>query len=403
MHIVYVGYPGFPTGHAQVERQKLIAKGLKNCGCDVTVISRYGICTRNEPVPISASGHFEGIGYRYASGIPYRPTNFLKRNFYKTQGLLMELYLVLKYKFSGDLDAVLITTNSFYNVILYSLLAYLCRVPSVLDNVEYCSSIKVNSIWLKLDYKLYDLFAYRLVTKVMCISDFLQNIVREGSPHKPVLKVPTIVDYSKFKQSSHSREAYFLFCGSAVYFEVIDFIIEAFEKLDQDRVKLYLVSNGNQEQMQRIKDRIAQSPQQESIKTYSDLKYKRLIQLYMGSKALLIPLLDRDQDKARFPHKVGEYCASGRVIISTEIGEMATYFKDQESALLAESPDPVFFARKMQFVIDYPERAEELARNSYLIGKLNFDNIRLGEKIFQFLTEKENCPTHVTHRFQPIK
>lgn len=398
MHIVYVGYPGFPTGHAQVERQKLIAKGVMNCGCNVTVISRYGILDEEEQNFSSGTGKFEGIRYIFASGIPYRPSSFLKRNLYKVQGLLKELYLILKYRYSGNLDAVLITTNSFYNVILYSILAYICRVPCVLDNVEYCSSIKVDSVWLKIDYKLYDKFAYKLVTKVICISDFLYKIVKEGSPNKSVLKIPTIVDYSKFNQSSHSQEAYFLFCGSAVYFEIIDFIIEAYEKLNQDCYKLYLVSNGNFVQMQCIRERIARSPLQDSIRLYSGLSYTRLVQLYMGSKALLIPLLDREQDKARFPHKIGEYCAAGKVIISTKVGEMTNYFQDQESALLADNPDPVSFSSKMQFVMDHPERAEELGRNSYFIGKLSFNNSQLGEKIFQFLTEKENCPTSVTHR-----
>jgi glycosyltransferase involved in cell wall biosynthesis len=400
MHIVYVGYPGFPRGQAQVERQKLIAKGLNNCGCDVTVISRYGIHDEYDTDLPSVSGQFEGIRYRFVSGISYRPDNFLKRNFYKAQGLLKELYLICKYRYSGKLDAILITTNSFYNVVFYSLLAYICKVPSVLDNVEYCSGREVKSLSTKLDYYLYDTYAYRLVSKVICISDFLLDIVREGSPNKPILKVPTIVDYTKFERSYHSEKTYFLFCGSAVYYEIIDFIIEAYEKLGQDRYQLYVVSNGNPEQMQRIKTRIAQSSYHKSINLLSGLSYEHLTQLYIGSKALLIPLLERKQDIARFPHKVGEYCAAGRVIISTKVGEMAAYFRDQENALLAESPDPVSFSRKMQFVIDYPEQAEKIGLNSYLTGKANFDHTRLGEKVYQFLTEKENSPTPVAHQVQ---
>jgi glycosyltransferase involved in cell wall biosynthesis len=403
MHIVYVGYPGFPKGQAQVERQKLIAIGLKNCGCDVTVISRYGVFDEHKSDALAASGYFEGIRYKFASGISYRPANFLKRNIYKAQGLVKELFLIWKYSSSGKLDVVLITTNSFYNVLLYSLIAFLCRVPSVLDNVEYFSSIKVNSIWQKLDYALYDRFAYKLVSKVICISDFLLDIVREGSPNKPMLKVPAIVDYLRFAQSYRSQEPYFLFCGSAVYYEIIDFIITSYEKLGQDSYQLCIVSNGNPEQMLRIKNRISQSSQKRSIKLLSDLSYNHLTQLYIGSKALLIPLLDRKQDIARFPHKVGEYCAAGRVIISTKIGEVAAYFKDQENALLAESPDPLSFSRKMQYVMDYPERAEEIAINSYLTGKTNFDHTRLGERIFRFLTEKASRTIPVAHHVEPIK
>lgn len=392
MHIVYVGYPGFPDGHAQVERQKLIAKGLEANGCKVTVICRYGIQEEGSSFVIPEVGEYENIEYRYASGLTFRPNSFPKRNFFKLKGLIRELRLILKYKSEYNLDVVFITTNSFYNVVYYSLIALICRVPSVLDNVEYWSSRQGIGFWEKFDNFLYDRYAYKLASKVICISDFLLQIVQRGSPGKPVLKVPAIVDYDKFQYPPTQQIPYFLFCGSAVYIEIIDFILKAYEKLGTINYKLYLVTNGSNEQMDRVKKRIEQSPSREAIHLFSSLSYDALTRLYLESSALLIPLLNRQQDIARFPHKIGEYCASRRVIVTTNIGEIKYYFKDQENALVAEQPNIENFAIKMQQVMADPDAAERLAINSFLMGKEHFDYRQLGKKVFGLLQTQKGCP-----------
>ncbi len=76
--------------------------------------------------------------------------------------------------------------------------------------------------------------------------------------------------------------------------------------------------------------------------------------------ALLIPLRPTFQDKARFPHKIGEYVASGNVVISTNYGEVKYYFKDMENMLIADSYDVNLFAEKMQFVIDNPNVVKQI-------------------------------------------
>ena len=75
---------------------------------------------------------------------------------------------------------------------------------------------------------------------------------------------------------------------------------------------------------------------------------------YKNAKALLIPLRPITQDEARFPHKIGEYLASGNPAISTNYGEIKHYFKDQETMLIADSYQINDFAGKMQYILDFP-------------------------------------------------
>lgn len=403
MHLVYVGYPGFPNGHAQVQRQMLIAKGLIAQGCRVTVLSRYGVEDEGAAYQTPPAGEHEGIAYVFTSGIAYRPSSFIKRNIYKLIGLLNELYMLFSFRSKNKLHTLLISTNSFYNVLLYALVAKLCGVQTILDNVEYCSSIKPAGFWQRIDYKLYDRYAFTLCSKVMCISTFLQQQVLHHSPEKPVIKIPAIVDYAKFDHTADAREPYFLFCGSAVYAALIDFILAAYNSLGQQDYKLYLVTNGSPEQLERVYTAINQSVLKEHIRVFSELEYSELVRLYAGSRALLIPLLNRQQDIARFPHKIGEYCASGRTLITTPVGEILHYFKDGHNAFVACEPSPEAFAAKMRQVITNPALVEQVSRNTYQTGKEHFDHLRLGRRIYDFALLQSRINRPATYTIQHSK
>jgi glycosyltransferase involved in cell wall biosynthesis len=100
---------------------------------------------------------------------------------------------------------------------------------------------------------------------------------------------------------------------------------------------------------------------------------------------LLIPLRQNDEDKARFPHKLGEYCASQGVIITTNNGEVPNYFTDLQNALVAESLNSDLFAEKMDYAITNKLNLSQIRRNAYKTGLQNFDYKTNGAKICDFL------------------
>ncbi|WP_299819023.1 glycosyltransferase [uncultured Pontibacter sp.] len=386
MHVVYVGYPGFPLGLAQVERQKLIAKGLISRGCQVTVLNRYGIHEKGEAADVLEQPSFEGIPFVYTSGSPYRENAFIKRNLFKIKGLVNEVRYLISSRKNNKLDAILVTTNTFYDVLFYCLVAKLCKVPAILDNVEYWTAHPIRkSIFKRLDNYLYDQYAFKVATKVICISSFLVDVVKRNDPLKPVIKIPAIVDFSKFGHAREATEPYFLFCGSAAYLETINFILDAYNQLEQTRYKLYLVTSGTDADEERVKASIEHSKYKDGIRFFSRLSYDQLLKLYTNSSALLIPLRDTKQDRARFPHKIGEYCAAKQVIISTGYGEINHYFTDKQNALIANTYSVPEYAEKMHEVIENPGLATVLGQRSYQTGQSHFSHEISGKKIIEFI------------------
>lgn len=386
--VYFVGTSGFPFGMAQVERQKLISKGLIKAGAPVLIINRYGQQPEGVHQELLHQSSFEGIPFVYASGNPYRPASFFQRNLGKIKGALNEFFIIRKHKRKGRNHVLLVSTLSFYNIVYYKLLSWLLRMPLVIDNVEYFSAMNIpKSRFVKWDNYWYDNYSCALADKVVAISHFLADVASQKKKRQDILQIPSIVEFEKFKSTAVPTEPFFLYCGHAGYFEVISFIIASFEQLSVGNHALYLVSNGSETEMKRLRDRIAASPKEARIKLFSRLPLQELIDLYMTSSALLIPLRPTQQDKARFPHKIGEYCAAKKVILSTKMGEVEKFFLDGETALLAEAYDETQFARKMQLVVEDPESAAAIGQKGYELGLQHFDHKALGVKLKSFLSE----------------
>ena len=387
-YIAFCGYNVFPYGFAQTQRLFLIAKGLEINNCNTVVLCRYGTY-QTKIDDVFSEGVYEGIKYKYCSGSPMRPMSFLRRNLLKLYGLINEFLVLLSMRISGKLDYLFVTTNTFDKVLYYSIVSKILFIRSVIDNMEFWSAVK-RSKW-SLGEKLHDQLSPILYSKVICISDFLVNHASKTRSKSNILKIPAIVDYSKFDDTDGGTAVkndndYLLFCGSAVYFPVIDFIIESFEKTHDKKTALIIVSsNGNKSDFEKLNRRISGSVKKELIKLKSNLPYSNLVDLYKKSIALLIPLRQNDEDKARFPHKLGEYCASKNVIITTNNGEVPNYFTDLQNALVANRFDSDLFAEKMDYAIMNKSDLNQLRLNAYKTGLDNFDYKINGSKIYHFL------------------
>ena len=387
-YVFYVGNTGFPFGHAQVERQKLIARGLLKMDCTVTVLNTYGVHKEAEHSQIFSDGIYEGIKFIYSSGTPYRNKSFLRRNLLKVKGAINAIRILYLHKRRKQLDSVLLTCNTILTVSSYGIICWFLRVPLVIDVVEYRGATKVpKSLYRKADHYLYDRWYHLFVTKIICISDFLLSVASKNKLKRPLIKIPSIVDYAVFDSIKAATKSlpFFLYCGSTLYFEVILFIIDSFEKLNGTDIQLVLVLHGDSQQIAKVNGIIRSRDKTDSITVMSGLPYRDLVALYKSAFALLIPLRNTFQDIARFPHKVGEYCAAGRPIISTNIGEVGKFFTDMDTALLAEKYEENQFGEKMRILSTDSHLADVIGSKSYVLGKNNFDYIYLGKEIYQFM------------------
>jgi glycosyltransferase involved in cell wall biosynthesis len=85
---------------------------------------------------------------------------------------------------------------------------------------------------------------------------------------------------------------------------------------------------------------------------------------YLGCADLFVmPFPDKIYNVGRWPNKICDYMSMGRPTISNPVGEVKTLFENHEIGLLS-SWDPVNFAEKIIYLIEYPEIADKFGDNA---------------------------------------
>ncbi|MBU2948027.1 glycosyltransferase [Zobellia uliginosa] len=385
-HIIFLGETRFPYGLASVQRMLLMSKALVYNGAKVTVVCRKGGWKENQYPDLEYKGKFEGVNYIYTSKSTFKPKGFINRNVSKIKGIYKEYIFIKNLKKKNDISAAIVSNRKIVHVIRFLFYSKLFGFPVINNLVEMASAMDRRSNFTKINDFLLDKWIYRLFDGAMPISDLLLNYQNKIASNKPSLKLPILCDYEKFNIAKIIEEPYFLYCGSINYMEVIEFILECYKNLNTNEVKMFMiVSGGSELETQNLQVKINSQFIGEPVKLFTNIPYNELIHLYNHAKALLIPLRPTIQDSSRFPHKIGEYLASANPVITTNIGEIKNYFKNKETALIANEYNIVNYTEQMKFVLDNPKEAIEIGLKGQELGLNNFDYHIHGSRMMNFI------------------
>ncbi len=388
-HVVYLGESDFPYGFGAIQKLIMVSKSLIEEGATVTVINRKGSFDPDKPIDLALEGDFEGIHYIFTSGNIYKPKGFLKRNIFKLKGIIKEFQYLRKLKKEKKLDAAIISCYHLGQVILYRLYGYLFNFPVVYNYVEMAKALTTRKgIKIKVNDYLFERLLIPSMDGAFPISEVLMSEFRKIAPNKKRLKLPILCEFEKFDiEVEKPKRDFFLFCGALAYLETIDYILQAYDLLPlENPVDLHLVlGGGTDDDYQRLLTRMGTMKKGSQVKVFRNVRHAEIPKHYKPAKGLLIPMRPTLQDAARFPHKIGEYVASGNPMISNNFGEVAHYFEDGKTALVAEEYTIEAFAAKMQFVLNHPELAKEIGERGKELGLKAFNHLTYGPQILSFL------------------
>lgn len=389
-HIVHLGTNGFPQGMAAIERIRLLSLALLDSACSVRVISHKGLLSPSQADLFPPHGQFQGIDYDFVNDSIVRPEGFIKRNLAKLSGRWQEWRFLRSLKRKKQVDAVILSSMDLSSLLYYRLICSLLSLPLIYQLVELNSAMENRqNVSTRISDRLLESYALKLPDAILPISQLLTELCETRFEKVPILPVPVVCEYQAFEAIKPlDLEPYFLYCGSSSYAEVVFFLIDAFESIPAvERVghKLYLIIGGDSAGKMKIQEYIHQKSLQEEVLMFSGLTYEDLIRHYKGADALLIPLRPRKQDQARFPHKIGEYLASGKPVITTNVGEIPHYFTDEKTALIADKYETQSFAEKMRFVLNYPSQASLIGINGRQLGLKHFDCYQYGNQLKNFI------------------
>lgn len=380
--IIYLGLSGFPKGLAAIQRQLLISKSLVEQGWDVLVLNSKPVHSLDSTV--QDSGIFEGVRYHYLHGSK-RPSSFWKRNILKLYRPIEEFCFIKKESKNQRIDAAIISNrNLILENIWYFFLSRLFNFKLIINLVEDYSDRDNRTLLRKVNDALFNKYGLIFCDGFLPISDYI--IKKNKGFNKPFLYTPVIVDSSKFIVNfKYQYKKSFVYCGSVSYIDSINFIIDSFELISNSDVELILILNGEKSNFDRISDKIKQSSKSRLIKILTQLPYNELVRIYSTALALILPLFDTVQDKARFPHKLGEYLASQNPVVTANIGEVGRFIEDKKNGIFYDVNNKEDLSSKLEWVISHQELSAEIGMRGYFTMLNNFDYKQLGFRIDRFI------------------
>ncbi len=395
IHFVHVGVSGFPFGSAAINKCLAVYEVLVKNGNDVLIINSRAKHSKDVPLRLKKKDYYQNVCYVYTTPSPYKPNNFFLRRYYNLVGRTNEFILIVSLIIRKRIDVLIYYPHGlFFELIYYRILSKIFCFPIISHYVEFRTAFTSRQkIWLRINDILFDKYFMRFVDGIMPISEFLIKHLKKRGFKDKFIKVPPIVDYSNFSKTVTSSEKYFLYVGSIDYYEAIELILGAFNSIKSYEFLLYLVINGTPYQLDKLKSEIEKLKNANKIKIFSKLEYSKLINLYIGAQALLLPLSNSIQDRARFPQKISEYLASKKPIITTKNGEINYYFKDKINALIGEHFTIESIANKMNFVINNEALAKEIGLKGFETGLKYFDSNAYKEKLKNFIGDILNSHT----------
>ncbi len=392
-HNIYtLGLCGFPYGTASVQKLMLMARAIVKEDVSFTVISHTFLKKNDLNNILTKKGKMNGINYFTTSPYVFSPKSKILKTYAKTLGFIKEvLWIVFRIK---KVDVIILYSYKYLYVRFWSFLSNFFNIPVYLIYFELRSSFTMPKSYLdRINDELLDKKSFKHVSGVITISNQLIEQVRKYTPKKPCFIIPPIVDFEAYDTIPVRQQdaKCFLFCGSVAYKEIIDFIIDSFKLIEKNihDAKIQLIINGSNDDIEDYRKQVELDQLEEKILIQTGLSNEELIQAYKSAYALMIPLRNTQQDIARFPQKIAEYCASKRPIITTPFGEIINYL-DQQSAFYCEDYNISLYSEMILHVYENEDLANFVGENSYNAGRKYFNYKSYSNSLLDFVLVDNN-------------
>lgn len=374
MNIVFITSIGYPIKlSANTIKTELVAMGLKDAGCKVTIMD----------YPRGTSGINEVTEGTSDNGLKYilLPNQGMIKSLFSN---LRTIKKILQDKKDDKENFVVIGVVYYHMFVILNFLCMLLGYKRVSLFHEWTQSFTGLSFIKKIEAFLNDYTFGYLLNGIFPISRFLEK--KSKKFRKPTYIIPVLSTYKRTTATCADKK-HFAYCASIPYLIRNQILLQSFS-LVHDKfpdIELELILNGNEKDFKKIDEILTEYNIKDITKIKTKIPQSELYEIYDTSIGLIIPLDPQSlQDESRFSQKIAEYVESKRPIITSNVGEVPYYFKHNESAMIANYTAEDY-AKCMIELIENPQKADTIGINGYNIGKTQFNYAIHGENIKNFL------------------
>jgi glycosyltransferase involved in cell wall biosynthesis len=354
-NIIIVNSKPFPEGYAPTTRLITYSRGLIENGISVNVLCIKPTELKANIKNNLAKGDYHGINFEYTSGITVRSNYIFLRPFYNLKGFIQSLCRIRAIKRTNHSMALLLLGPfGIIKELTYYFITRLLKIKFIQERTEYPFITQKNNLISKVDLFLYHHISCKLFDGMILISGVLADYFRNYiSGKSKLLVIPIIVDPERFGKKSPEGPAsdYIAYCGSMdSKKDGIDYLIDSFCIIAPKfpNLTLKMIGRNDFSGFKNLQNSVAELGLKNRILFTGRVSHDEMAGLLQNAMLLVLARPETIQAKANFPTKIGEYCATGKPIVTTKVGSITDYFIDGKNAYLAKPGNSVDFASKME-------------------------------------------------------
>ncbi|OQX81542.1 MAG: hypothetical protein B6D61_00520 [Bacteroidetes bacterium 4484_249] len=351
--IIFNGkYPGFGAASKRVQ---LYEKGLKLYNNDVEVVS------------INPS--FKGFLFSFLVPI-YLLKKLIKLNHHP------DIFFVYGFGWVSKLIIILYARNKSGEVVFE-----LNEKPY--SNIGASRRDIILKYFVPLNLFCLTRIVYPLADGFVVISEALSGYANKYKSSKcKIIKIPIIVDFEyyqeKFNLKNSIHRPFLIHTGTPN--NVKDGIVDVFKAVAivineyQIPLHFYLTSKMI---LPTVKNEINKILDEYKINSYvhflGDIDDDTLFYYQKNCDLVVLNKIHNEQNKYNFATKIGEFSALGTPIVTTNIGEVANFLKDNMHCFYIPSNNPKAIASKMAYILNNKKDIAHITSNVKKLAAKEFD------------------------------
>lgn len=384
MKLIFISSSKYPNGGAAVNRHIAYTKGLKELGHEIIfILLKTQQWIEKERVENEI---------RFIQVMPTTPSNskIVKiKNYYKAIRDVKET-IVLENNKKKISAIILLDTDAFE---LLSFLKLSKRIDSKVfhERTEYPFVVAAKTIRGKLNLALYLRFVIKRFDGIYVINKALKRYFYEKTNGKmPVTIINMIVEPERFEnvQKLPVGDPIITYCGTLDgEKDGLSILIHSFGIIANEfpEVKLQLIGSLNTETTrQKVESLIKLYNLDGRVILTGSISRDEIPALLCNSQILVLSRPDNKQAEGGFPTKLGEYLATGNIVVVTNVGEITEFLTDNKNALIAEPNSALKFSEKLREALTSQRREEiGLEGKKLVYNEFNYlTQARILEKMF---------------------
>ena len=186
----------FPYGAAEVNKLILTCKSLKLVDIfDVLILVRFSSLDKDK-FNMASEGIFDGVSYKFLTGISYRPNSFIIRNLFKIKSFFYEI----SYLYESHI--LILNCKNILDLVYYKLISKILNFKIICVYHELDSAIPKRNFLKKINDLLFENLSPLFIDGALPISHYLKKKYGFNDFNSYVL--PSLVNLDEFRSNNKS-------------------------------------------------------------------------------------------------------------------------------------------------------------------------------------------------------